>query len=469
MNAPLRLDCIEKMSSCRLRLALLPHTECLLAQLQYSTHTTPTTPSSTTGLCVPFLPEKRQRRMIQDKASFILPDDYPEPWPYKEKSFNRFHMCYDWTKPRFHQNSKLITVEGNIGSGKSAFAEELADRLGFHYMPAFSMKDILIDRYGNDFRNFYHLFPKRFRVPDELSFYKNPADDLTAVMQNRIYECRWEQYLNALAHIFNTGQGVVLEKSVHSDFVYVNAMRDKNWLSPEYFKYYHFMRKISLPKLQFLPHLVIYLDCPVSKCLENIKKRGNPDEIAAVDERYLTVIADSYKDMLKEVQRESYILTYDWGDQPEHMDFVQDDICAFNMDFAEWHSGEKLETWFNIGDDMHYGLNRWKVTYKKGLLWRTFTPLEKLHEEVSELHIYPPDGVHFKNVVHNEILKDRCTYGYTHKDPIRDIWHIETTITVPEKWFEYFWKDMWFDALQTPDGWIDPSGIDYHPEYLHQH
>lgn len=36
-------------------------------------------------------------------------------------------------------------------------AKELADLLGFHYMPEFKMDDILIDRYGNDLRKYYHL------------------------------------------------------------------------------------------------------------------------------------------------------------------------------------------------------------------------------------------------------------------------------------------------------------------------
>lgn len=36
-------------------------------------------------------------------------------------------------------------------------------------------------------------------------FFQNPYDEQSAVMQDRIYECRWEQWLNALAHMFNTG------------------------------------------------------------------------------------------------------------------------------------------------------------------------------------------------------------------------------------------------------------------------
>jgi deoxyadenosine/deoxycytidine kinase len=45
---------------------------------------------------------------------------------------------------------------------------------------------------------------------------------------------------------------------------------------------------------------VIYLDAPVDKCLERIKQRGNANEIACVDEKYLGVMADSYKDALRE-------------------------------------------------------------------------------------------------------------------------------------------------------------------------
>lgn len=32
---------------------------------------------------------------------------------------------------------------------------------------------------------------------------------------------------------------------------------------------------MSLPHLKLFPHLVIYLDCPVAKCKENIKQDGD--------------------------------------------------------------------------------------------------------------------------------------------------------------------------------------------------
>ncbi|KAK6043993.1 hypothetical protein COOONC_18502, partial [Cooperia oncophora] len=191
---------------------------------------------------------------------FRVPPDYPDPWPYKEKGWHYIDMLKDRTKPHFHQNSKLI--RGGRRNNSSKLSAELADQLGLYHMPEFKMEDILIDRYGNDLRKFYHLFPESFRIPDMDMFYKNPMSDLTAKMQQRIFISRFDQFLNAVAHILNTGQGVVLERSPYSDFVFANAMRLKNYID---FKHYYYVRKSAVKQLHFWPHLVIYLDTPVQK------------------------------------------------------------------------------------------------------------------------------------------------------------------------------------------------------------
>ncbi|KAK5982642.1 Deoxynucleoside kinase [Trichostrongylus colubriformis] len=311
-------------------------------------------------LAVTTTPIIPQNRSMVHKSVLKLPDDYPDPWPYKEKGYHHIDLLKDKTKPHFHKNSKLIVVEGNIGAGKSTLSAELADQLGLYYMPEFKMEDILIDRYGNDLRNFYHLFPECYRMPDMDMFYKNPMSDMTAKMQQRIFECRFDQFLNAVAHILNTGQGVVLERSPYSDFVFVNAMRSKNFIGHEYMKHYYYVRKHANKQLHFWPHLVIYLDTPVQKCLENIRARGNPNEIAAVDEHYLKVIEESYKDSLKEYKRHSKILAYDWS-RPGDADTVVEDIERLDLDFFEWHSGDVMEEWYTVMDEV--GWAGWRQQY----------------------------------------------------------------------------------------------------------
>uniref|UniRef100_A0A914GW22 Probable NADH dehydrogenase [ubiquinone] iron-sulfur protein 7, mitochondrial n=1 Tax=Globodera rostochiensis TaxID=31243 RepID=A0A914GW22_GLORO len=407
-----------------------------------------------------------QCRTIVTKWDLKLPDNYPEPWPYKEKGYNQFMHHIEGTKKRFHVNSKLIVIESNIGVGRSAIAAELADELGFYHMPSFKMDDILIDRYNNDMRDYYHLFPKRFRFPDTNMFYRNPADDQSAVMQDRFYDCRWEQYQNALAHILNTGQGVVLERCVHADFVFANAMREKDWISQPYYNYYMFKRKQSLHFNHFFPHVVIYLDCPPEKCLENIRKRGNVDEINAVDLQYLVTIQNSYKDFLKDMRQHCFMLTYNW-ETPGEMDFLLEDIKQLNLDFYEWHNGDELYEWLDIGDDYHCCFWRYQLTFKRLLMMRAWNNLGKLHHELSELYIYPPDGIHHRNVIMHEVLKDRCTHGYTKKDPMQGITRVDyRSIEMPERWTEYFWKEEWIGCSQSIARVFDPTARDYDPEYL---
>jgi len=411
----------------------------------------------------------QQKRTIVNKAYLKLPDDYPEPWPYKEKGFTRMHFFMDWSKKRFHQNSKLIVVEGNIGSGKSTVAAEVADTLGFLHMPEFKMDDILIDRYGNDLRNFYHLFPKCMRMPDIDMFYANPFDDNTAKMQYRMLECRWEQYINAVAHILNTGQGVVLERSPHTDFVFTNAMRAKNYISPEFFKLYYYVRKVTLPLTRYWPHLVIYLDAPVKNCLERIKQRGNPNEIAVVDEEYLQIMADSYKDALREFKPHSKILAYDWS-TPGDPDTIVEDIEKIDFDFFEWHSGDIFEEWHQPKDEYWVSHYRHHFTSKWDMIILGFNGIPT--HECGELYVSIQDLGHFVSAMKKHVLKDRYGYGYYPEKgddtaAAKRVW--QWSQHMPEKWFEYYWKDVYFHRLHSLETYYDPYARDYDPEYLSHH
>lgn len=174
------------------------------------------------------------------------------------KGFNVSDMFNDRTQDHFHANSKLFVVEGNIGSGKVCsrnikllplfifftlihriFLSQLWRRnwlnssvcctcpssrwtissstdtettwenstIWLVYPPFWDhvIWSVLILRLGPMLTKLIFQFPERFRIPDVEMFYKNPMSDMSAVMQERIFSCRFDQYLNALAHIMNTG------------------------------------------------------------------------------------------------------------------------------------------------------------------------------------------------------------------------------------------------------------------------
>lgn len=77
---------------------------------------------------------------------------------------------------------------------------------------------------------------------------------------------RFSDYVDGLAHLFSTGQGVIIERSAFSDIVFVEALFKSNLISKQSYKGLIETRANSLPEL-LKPHLVIYLDVPVNVTL----------------------------------------------------------------------------------------------------------------------------------------------------------------------------------------------------------
>ncbi|VDN91166.1 unnamed protein product [Brugia pahangi] len=412
-----------------------------------------------------------QKRTIVEKNKLKLdPDAYPEPWPYKQKGYRWQHVLVDRTLKRFHENSKLIVVEGNIGSNKSDMACSLADRLGFHFIPEFQMDEVLVDRFGNDYRNYYHLFPKSFRLFDMNMFYKDPGNDETAKMRDRILRCKFDQYLNAIAHIMNTGQGVVLERTPHTDFIFANACRAKNYIGPEYFTYYYIERKNMIPNCRFWPHLVIYLDVPVDKCLQNIYQQGNADKIAIIDQIYLQTIEDSYKDALKEFRKHSEILVYDWT-VPGNVDNVVEDIEDMDFDFFEHHRSDVFGTWENGKNELDYSIARNFVTDKREAHALAFLGLPD--HECGELYQSPREiGLLFLifPIVRNFFKKT------SHIIPVFWLFKICCMFWTSSKFsnlvfrFEYYYKDAYLeDLVGVQEVIADPTHQSYYNQIHNEH
>lgn len=77
---------------------------------------------------------------------------------------------------------------------------------------------------------------------------------------------RFNDYIDALAHLFSTGQGVVLERSAYSDIVFLETLYKHNLITKVTYKGLIEQRGNALPEL-LKPHLVVYLDVPVNKTL----------------------------------------------------------------------------------------------------------------------------------------------------------------------------------------------------------
>lgn len=148
----------------------------------------------------------------------------PAPYPYETKKYGLFQAFLDKTSKRIDENSKVILVEGPLAVGKSKFAKELADELEMKYIPEATMDLYYLNDYGYDMRKLDSDLPESCRSFDVNDFLKNPTHLNAASFQLLMYTLRYSQYVDALAHLLSTGQGVVLDRSVYSDFVFLEAM-----------------------------------------------------------------------------------------------------------------------------------------------------------------------------------------------------------------------------------------------------
>ncbi|XP_066262639.1 NADH dehydrogenase [ubiquinone] 1 alpha subcomplex subunit 10, mitochondrial [Euwallacea similis] len=269
----------------------------------------------------------------------------PKPWNYNERSYTYFHYLFDKTTPRFDENTKLIVVEGPVAAGKSRCAKEIAKAFGMLYLPEANLDMEYINSYGYDIRQLDPMLPPDCRSFDIVDFLKNPKHKLTTRMQIQLFMIKYSQYIDALAHILSTGQGVVLDRCVYSDFVFVEAMYNQRYLSKAAYKKYYEYRDNTIHEL-LRPHLVVYLDVPVPRVLENINKRNITCEkrSQAMNPQYLEVLEKNYKqNYLKEISTHAELLVYDWTVEGD-MEVVVEDIEAIDFEKYDDHD-TNLKDW----------------------------------------------------------------------------------------------------------------------------
>ncbi|CAH8622738.1 unnamed protein product [Schistosoma bovis] len=289
----------------------------------------------------------------------------PPNYDFFSSGNNYLRFLFDNTKTmdRFNDNSKVIVVEGNIASGKSNVAAKLAKYLDMEYFPDPTEDDIYV--YRNVEPNF-DIRCHNFLLPDYAKYYTcemfwNEPDLINKgkglYLQYHFYLRRYWNYLRALCHLFNTGQGVVIDRSPFSEFIFAEAMHKCNYLSERgllWFKQNHTMTINNLWK----PHLLVYIKAPIKQIREKIKKRNIPWEVNA---RNLTdEFLNAYEDLLgnyyiENMDRYSHILTVDGSTVDVYDD---DDIYIIAQNATEIDlSGQYL-----MRDD--YKLLEWRLALR---------------------------------------------------------------------------------------------------------
>jgi len=294
----------------------------------------------------------------------------PPPWNYKRLGFNWIYALFDGTTKRFNENSKIVVVDGPPAIGKTEFCKGLAEEMGMMYMGPGTMDDFYINGYGYDVRK---LDPKMTHLRnvsyDEKKFSQDPTgqDGGLDRMSIILYRMKFHRYVDSLAHLFNTGEGVVIDKGPHNDYVYMETAYRQGWVDKETRAYYHKMKTQTLRDL-LRPNLIIYLDAPTSVVQNNIRKRAETshpwEKNSPVWENtdYLNDWAETNKrEYLKEAGYSSRVLVYDWseGGDPE---VVVEDIEQLNLDYYDKYDKQQKD--WRLHNEERYAYKRHFYTNK---------------------------------------------------------------------------------------------------------
>ena len=196
----------------------------------------------------------------------------------------------------------FITIEGNIGAGKTT----LAHLLSKHY----NAKLILEQFADNPFLPKFYENKQQYAFPLELFFMAERYKQLKELLQTKD----------------------MFQKITISDYLFTKCLLfAKVNLPEEEFLLYQKLFDIINPQL-VQPDILIYLHAPVSRLKENIKKR-NRDYEQTIDPEYLLSLQDIYTQYIKQHDIRTLFIDASHADFLENETHLQTVIDALDKDY----------------------------------------------------------------------------------------------------------------------------------------
>jgi NADH dehydrogenase (ubiquinone) 1 alpha subcomplex subunit 10 len=280
-----------------------------------------------------------------------------KPWDYKNKRYGLWGQFTDSTMRRLGENSLIITVEGNFGSGKSRVAKELAKKIDFVYAREPCLEEHLFKlpngHSKRDIINELTKGDKRYRLDSLEEWHREPSFKRAIQLQHQFYTIRWMQMRTALLHLMSTGQGVVLERSVFSDPIIGKSLYENGFLSDEAYRFYARDLTVNTMGELWRPHVCIYLEKSPEQCLASVKAQGKPQferESRVYNLAFLQSMEKNYKrTFLPEARQHMHVLSYQ-PDEVRDAEKIVDDLEMLDFEdetkFQDWRV--RRETTINV-------------------------------------------------------------------------------------------------------------------------
>jgi thymidylate kinase len=198
---------------------------------------------------------------------------------------------------------KFITIEGNIGAGKTTLANLLSTKLNAR---------LVLEEFADN--------------PFLAKFYENPIQYAFSVELFFMAE-RFKQLKDLL------GQQDLFQTTTVSDYLFTKCLLfAKVNLPDDEFRLFQRLFDMMQPQL-IQPDILIYLHAPVNKLQENIKKRNRTYELNIKDD-YLFKIQETYTGYIKQHQMKTLFVdasNADFLNNEEHLNTI---LNALDRDYT---------------------------------------------------------------------------------------------------------------------------------------
>lgn len=193
-------------------------------------------------------------------------------------------------------NYNFITVEGNIGAGKTTLSHLLSKH--------FNARLILEEFAENPFLPKFYESPQQYAFPLELFFMAERYKQMKDLLQTK------DMFQNVTV----------------SDYLFTKCLLfAKVNLPDEEFRLYQKLFDIINPQI-VQPDILIYLHTPVNKLQENIKKRNRKYE-QSIPNDYLFSLQETYTQYIKQHRIKTLFVDAseaDFLDNPAHLQIIID-------------------------------------------------------------------------------------------------------------------------------------------------
>jgi deoxyadenosine/deoxycytidine kinase len=199
---------------------------------------------------------------------------------------------------------KFITIEGNIGAGKTTLANLLSNKLNAR---------LVLEEFADN--------------PFLAKFYENPIQYAFSVELFFMAE-RFKQLKDLL------GQQDLFQTTTVSDYLFTKCLLfAKVNLPDDEFRLFQRLFDLMQPQL-IQPDILIYLHSPVNRLQENIKKRNRTYELNIKDD-YLFTIQETYTHYIKQHHLKTLFVdasNADFLNNEEHLNVI---LNALEKDYTD--------------------------------------------------------------------------------------------------------------------------------------